>query len=182
MNVTARQDGPVKDVANQTALMHVTLAVNAYPVHVNANLDGVVKHAKNKNAQINVPAKRKVHVTRKHSNARAKKDGLVMTAAKKHAQKIVMAMANANPMVYACAKTCGPVKVVNSQLAQIHAVDTVCALVTNVNATLNSKATIAPSDNAQMLALDMVNARTKKTTSANVLMVSLAKIVAGKNA
>jgi len=117
--------------------------VNAYPVHVNANLDGVVKHAKNKNAQINVPAKRKVHVTRKHSNARAKKDGLVMTAAKKHAQKIVMAMANANPMVYACAKTCGPVKVVNSQLAQIHAVDTVCALGTNVNATLNSKAMIA---------------------------------------
>ena len=58
---------------------------------------------KNKNAQINVPAKRKVHVTRKLSNARAKKDGLVMTAAKKHAQKIVMAMANANPMVYACA-------------------------------------------------------------------------------
>jgi hypothetical protein len=143
VNVTARQDGPVKDVANQTALMHVTLAVNAYPVHVNANLDGVVKHAKNKNAQINVPAKRKVHVTRKHSNARAKKDGLVMTAAKKHAQKIVMAMANANPMVYACAKTCGPVKVVNSQLAQIHAVDTVCALGTNVNATLNSKAMIA---------------------------------------
>jgi hypothetical protein len=33
-----------------------------------------------------------------------------------------------------------------------------------------------------MLALDMVNAKTKKITSANVLMVSLAKIVAGKNA
>jgi hypothetical protein len=32
-----------------------------------------------------------------------------------------------------------------------------------------------------MLALDMVNAKTKKITSANVPMVSLAKIVAGKN-
>ena len=30
----------VKDVGNQTALMHVTLAVNACPVHVNANLMG----------------------------------------------------------------------------------------------------------------------------------------------
>jgi len=182
VNATVLLDGLVKVAVNQIALMRVTPAAHAYPVHVNANQVGVVKLVRNKNAQTNVRAKLKVHVTLKHLNVPAKKDGLVMIAPKKHALRTVMATVNAKPMVSVCAKICGLVKVVNSQRAQIHAVDTVCALVTNVNATLNSKATIAPSDNAQMLALDMVNARTKKTTSANVLMVSLAKIVAGKNA
>jgi tricorn protease-like protein len=181
VNATVLLDGLVKVAVNQIVLMHVTLVDHVNPVHVNANQVGVVKRVKNKNVQTNAQAKLKVHVTLKHLNVHAKKDGLVMTVPKKHALKTVMDMANAKPMVSACAKICGLVKVVNSQLAQIHAVDTVCALVTNVNATLNSKATIAPSDNAQMLALDMVNAKTKKITSANVPMVSLAKIVAGKN-
>jgi len=175
------QDGPAKDAANRIVQMLVIHEVSAYPEVVNVNLAGVAKLVRNKNAQTNVQAKLKVHVTQKHLNVHAKKDGPAMIAPKKHALKTVMDMANAKPMVSACAKICGLVKVVNSQLAQIHAVDTVCALVTNVNATLNSKATIAPSDNAQMLALDMVNAKTKKITSANVPMVSLAKIVAGKN-
>jgi hypothetical protein len=181
VNATVLLDGLAKAAVNQIVLMHVTLAAHAYPVHVNASQVGVEKLVRNKNAQTNVQAKLKVHVTQKHLNVHAKKDGPAMIAPKKHALKTVTATVNAKPMVSACAKICGLVKVVNSQLAQIHAVDTVCALVTNVNATLNSKATIAPSDNAQMLALDMVNAKTKKITSANVPMVSLAKIVAGKN-
>ena len=143
VNATVHPAGLVKDAVNQTAPMHVTPEVSACQEAASANLVGEEKLAKSKNAQIYAQVRHKVHATPKHLNARAKKDGLVMTAAKKHAQKIVMAMANANPMVYACAKTCGPVKVVNSQLAQIHAVDTVCALGTNVNATLNSKAMIA---------------------------------------
>jgi len=142
VNVIVRQGGPVKGAANQTALMHVTLVVNVCPEVVNVNLVGVAKHARSKNAQINVPAKLKVHVTRKHSNVHVKKGGQEMTAVKKHAQKTVTATANVNQTVCACAKTCGLVKAVNFQPAQIHAAGMACVLGTNVNATLNSKAMI----------------------------------------
>ena len=137
------QDGPAKDVANQIVQMLVTHEVSAYPEPVNVNLAGVAKLVRNKNALTNVQARLMVHVTRKLSNVLVKKVGLAMTAAKKHAQKTATVMVNAKLMVFACAKTCGLVKVVNSQLAQIHAVDMVCALVTSANVIQNTKAMIA---------------------------------------
>ena len=103
-------------------------------------------------------------------------------AAKRLAQKTVTDTASAKAMAFVCARICGPVKAASSQLAQIHAVVTVCASVINVSATLNSKEMTAQYDSVQMHALVMENVWIKRTTSVNVQMVSPVKTVAGRNA
>ena len=89
---------------------------------------------------------------------------------------------HAKAMVFVCARICGPVKAASSQLAQIHAVVMVCALVINVNAILNSKEMTAQYGSVQMHALVMENAWIKRTTNVNAQMVSPVKTAAGRNA
>lgn len=182
VNATVHPAGLVKGAANQTAPMHVTPEVSACQEAASANLVGEEKLAKSKNAQISALARHKVHAIPKHLNARAKKDGLGTIAARRLAQKTVTDTASAKAMAFVCARICGPVKAASSQLAQIHAVVTVCASVINVSATLNSKEMTAQYDSVQMHALVMENVWIKRTTSVNVQMVSPVKTVAGRNA
>ena len=182
VNATVHPAGLVKGAANQTAPMHVTLEESACQEAASANLVGEEKLAKSKNAQISALARHKVHAIPKHLNARAKKDGLGTIAARRLAQKTVTDTANAKAMVFVCARICGPAKAASSQLAQIHAVVMVCALVINVNAILNSKEMTAQYGSAQMHALVMENAWIKRTTNVNAQMVSPVKTAAGRNA
>lgn len=182
VNATVHPDGLVKGAANQTAPMHVTPEVSACQEAASANLVGEEKLAKSKNAQISALARHKVHATPKHLNARAKKDGLETIAARRLVQKTVTDTANAKAMVFVCARICGPAKAASSQLAQIHAVVMVCALVINVNAILNSKEMTAQYGSAQMHALVTENAWIKRTTNVNAQMVSPVKTAAGRNA